>query len=79
MYAQPGYEAFVATVVQVSLEGDNVFGDDGGASQLVTVSGGVIDGCAVALAVGDGTTTTPTSGQLGGDGAPRGTGGGPPH
>jgi protocatechuate 3,4-dioxygenase beta subunit len=77
VYAQPGYEASVATLAQVSLEDDNVFGDDGGASQLATVSGDVTGGYAVALAVGVDTTTTPTGGQLSGDGAPRGTGGGP--
>ena len=34
VYAQPGYEQSVTNLSEVSLAGDNVFGDDGGASQL---------------------------------------------
>ena len=36
-----GYEASVSNLSQVSLDDDNVFGDDGGASQLATVTGDV--------------------------------------
>ena len=35
----------------LSLERDNVFGDDGGAHQLGTISGSVADGLVVELAV----------------------------
>jgi protocatechuate 3,4-dioxygenase beta subunit len=73
VYAQPGYEASVANLSEVSLNSDNVFGDDGGASQLATVSGDVTSGYRVSLAVGVDTATTPTGGQLTGDGAPGGT------
>jgi protocatechuate 3,4-dioxygenase beta subunit len=74
VYTQPGYEASVVNLSKVSLDSDNVFGDDGGASQLATVTGDVTSGYTVHLAVGVDTATTPTGGQLTGDGAP----GGPP-
>jgi protocatechuate 3,4-dioxygenase beta subunit len=72
VYAQPGYEQSVATLSEVSLNGDNVFGDDGGASQLGTVTGDVTSGFVVSLPVGVDTSTIPTGGQLSGDGAPAG-------
>lgn len=70
VYAQPGYEASVANLAGVSLDGDGVFGDDGGASQLATVTGDVTGGVTVSLTAGVDTTTTPS-----GAGAPAG---GPP-
>ena len=76
VYATVGYESSIQTLSQVTLAGDNVFGDDGGASQLGTVTGDVTRGYAVSLAVGVDTTTTPTGGQLSGDGAPSGVPGG---
>ena len=72
VYAESGYEASVRNLAQLSLDTDNVFGDDGGASQLATVEGDVSSGYTVALTVGVDTTTTPTGGQLSGDGAPSG-------
>jgi protocatechuate 3,4-dioxygenase beta subunit len=79
VYAQSGYEASVSNLAQVSLDDDNVFGDDDGASQLGTVTGDVASGYTVTLPVGVDTTTTPSGGQLSGDGAPSGgPGGGPP-
>ncbi|MGY1623540.1 intradiol ring-cleavage dioxygenase [Geodermatophilus sp. SYSU D00965] len=78
VYAQPGYEASVGNLARVSLTSDNVFGDDGGASQLGTVTGDVTAGYTVTLAVGVDTTTAPTGGQLAGDGAPSGAPGGEP-
>ena len=51
VYATAGYEQSVRTLDQVSLEGDNVFGDDGGARQLGTVTGNAADGYMVALTV----------------------------
>jgi protocatechuate 3,4-dioxygenase beta subunit len=72
VYAEEGYQASVANLAQLTLDSDNVFGDDGGASQLATVTGGVSSGYAVSLTVGVDTTTTPTGGQLSGDGAPSG-------
>ena len=69
VYEQDGYDASVQNLARVSLDSDNVFGDDGGTSQLATVTGDVSKGFTVALAVGVDTTTEPTGG-----GAP----GGPP-
>jgi len=51
VYATDGYGQSVANLRQVSLQTDSVFGDDGGAHQLGTVSGRVGEGLAVALAV----------------------------
>ncbi|MCV2489344.1 intradiol ring-cleavage dioxygenase [Geodermatophilus sp. YIM 151500] len=74
VYAASGYESSVTNLGRVSLAGDNVFGDDGGAGQLATVTGDVTGGYTVSLAVGVDTTTTPTGGGTAG-GRP---GGGPP-
>ena len=73
VYAESGYEQSVPNLSRVSLDGDNVFGDDGGALQLATVTGDVASGYTVALAVGVDTTTEPSGG-----GAPGGGPGGPP-
>jgi protocatechuate 3,4-dioxygenase beta subunit len=51
VYATDGYSQSVTNLQQVSLRTDNVFGDDGGARQLGTVSGSVGEGLAVALTV----------------------------
>jgi protocatechuate 3,4-dioxygenase beta subunit len=77
VYAETGYEQSASNLSQVSLENDNVFGDDGGKRQLGTVTGDVTSGLKVALTVGVDTTTTPTDGQNAGDGAPPGAPGGP--
>ncbi|GAA2674383.1 intradiol ring-cleavage dioxygenase [Actinoplanes palleronii] len=82
VFATTGYEASVANLAQVSLDDDNVFGDDAGALQLPTVSGDVTAGYTVSLTAGVDTTTTPAGGSApaGGDGAPSsgGPGGAPP-
>ncbi|WP_323101754.1 intradiol ring-cleavage dioxygenase [Intrasporangium sp. YIM S08009] len=52
VYATSGYEQSVANLAQVSLERDNVFGDDGGVHQLATMSGNATDGYTAALTVG---------------------------
>jgi protocatechuate 3,4-dioxygenase beta subunit len=75
VYAQSGYEQSVSNLSRVSLATDNVFGDDGGRSQLGTVTGDVTNGYAVSLAVGVDTRTTPTGGGV--PGGPGGPGGGP--
>ena len=77
VYATPGYESSVRTLSEVSLSGDNVFGEDGGASQLPTVSGDASTGYTVTLVVGVDTTTAPSGGQLMGDGPPPGAPGAP--
>ncbi len=78
VYAQAGYSQSVTNLSQVSLSGDNVFGEDDGASQLGTVTGDVQSGYTVSLVVGVDTTTTLTGGQNAGDGAPPGAPGGTP-
>ncbi|SBW24108.1 twin-arginine translocation pathway signal [Candidatus Protofrankia californiensis] len=85
VYAQQGYAASVTNLSRVSLDSDNVFGDDSAASQLATVTGDVSSGCKVSLAVGVDTTTTHGGGRLSGtpggqppSGAPSGAPGGRP-
>jgi protocatechuate 3,4-dioxygenase beta subunit len=51
VFATAGYEQSVVNMEQVSLASDNVFGDDGGARQLGTVTGSVADGYTVSLTV----------------------------
>jgi protocatechuate 3,4-dioxygenase beta subunit len=63
VYAQTGYDQSVTNLSQVSLEGDNVFGDDGGNSQLATGAGDVTSG----HNVGDG---PPSGAPPGGPGGP---------
>ncbi len=72
VYGQAGYEQSVSHLSRLSLAGDNVFGDDGGASQLGTATGDVTGGYTVALAVGVDTRTAPTGEQRTGDGSPSG-------
>ncbi len=56
----------MANLAQVSLETDNVFGDDGAAHQLATVTGDETLGFVATLTAPVDTTTEPTGG-----GAPR--------
>jgi protocatechuate 3,4-dioxygenase beta subunit len=51
VYATDGYSGSIQTLAQVSLDSDNVFGDDGGAQQLGTISGDASSGYTVALSV----------------------------
>jgi len=51
VYATEGYGQSVSNLTQVSLASDNVFGNDGGAHQLGTISGSVSSGLTVELAV----------------------------
>ena len=73
VYGQAGYDGSVATFAQVSLETDNVFSDDAGASQLGTITGSYPDGFAIRLDVAVSPSTTPVPA-----GAPPGGPGGPP-
>ena len=52
VYATSGYEQSVDTLSQLSLERDNVFGDDAGVHQLATMSGNVSSGYTAALTIG---------------------------
>jgi protocatechuate 3,4-dioxygenase beta subunit len=76
VYALTEYEGSAANLTQVSLDSDNVFSDDSGASQLATVTGDATSGYQVALTVRVDTTTEPSgggAGPAGTDGAPSGT------
>jgi protocatechuate 3,4-dioxygenase beta subunit len=73
VYATSGYEQSKTNLSKVSLTSDNVFGDDGGVTQIPTVSGDVSSGYTVALTAAVDTRTTPTGGSMGG-----GPGGGAP-
>ncbi|MET0933511.1 MAG: intradiol ring-cleavage dioxygenase [Mycetocola sp.] len=76
VYALSGYEGSTANLSQVSLANDNVFSDDGGASQLATVTGDATSGYQVALTVRVDTATTPAAGGSA-PGGGRGDGGPP--
>jgi protocatechuate 3,4-dioxygenase beta subunit len=73
VYATSGYEQSKTNLSKVSLTSDNVFGDDGGVTQIPAVSGDVAGGYTVALTAAVDTRTTPTGGSMGG-----GPGGGAP-
>ncbi|UWZ59651.1 intradiol ring-cleavage dioxygenase [Dactylosporangium aurantiacum] len=77
VYATTGYAASVRNLAQVTLSGDNVFGNDGGTLQLGTTTGDATRGYTVALTAKVDTRTTPTAGGAG-PGGPGGPGGAPP-
>lgn len=52
VYATDGYEQSVQNAAQVSLQGDMVFGDDGGIHQIATMSGSVAQGYTASLTIG---------------------------
>ena len=52
VYATSGYDQSVSNLSQVSLQRDNVFGDDGGIHQLATMSGSASTGYTAALTIG---------------------------
>jgi protocatechuate 3,4-dioxygenase beta subunit len=52
VYATSGYEQSVRNLAQVSLQSDNVFGDDDGIHQIATMSGSVAAGYTAALTIG---------------------------
>lgn len=72
VYATTGYEQSVKNLQGVSLDSDNVFGDDSGAAQLATVTGNTGSGYAVSLTVNVDTNTEPSSGGPSGSRAPGG-------
>jgi protocatechuate 3,4-dioxygenase beta subunit len=78
VFEQPGYEASIKNLAKVTLQSDNVFGDDGGVNQLGTTTGDVTNGYTVALTAAVDTTTTPTAGAALGGGRGGGPGGPPP-
>ena len=52
VYATDGYSASVRNFSQVSLQRDNVFGNDAGIHQIATMSGNTLSGYTSALTVG---------------------------
>lgn len=62
VYATTGYEQSVKNLQGVSLDSDNVFGDDSGATQLATVTGDISAGYTVRLTVNVDTNTEATGG-----------------
>lgn len=78
VFATAGYEASVRNLSQITLGSDNVFGDDGGASQLASVTGSVAKGYSVSLTAGVDTRTEPTGGSAPDGGSGGGPGGGGP-
>mgnify|MGYP000870207047 CR=1 FL=1 len=52
VYATSGYEQSVRNASQISLQSDNVFGDDGGIHQIASMSGSVAAGYTASLTIG---------------------------
>lgn len=52
VYATAGYEQSVRNAAQITLQSDNVFGDDGGIHQIATMSGSPQQGYTAALTIG---------------------------
>lgn len=77
VYAEDGYDGSTENLGNITLDSDNVFGDDGGELQLATVDGDVASGFTVTLPVAIDPSTEP--GVSGGDtgGTPPSGGGGP--
>ena len=78
VYAQSAYAGSAQNLAQVTLAGDNVFGDDAGAAQLATLSGDATKGYTATLVVGVDTSTAPAAGGAPGGGAGGPGGGGQP-
>ena len=81
VYQLPAYDGSASNLSQLTLATDNVFGEDGGALQLATVSGDAAAGYTATLVARVDTTTAPTGGGAPGGGAgggPGGPGGGRP-
>lgn len=62
VYALPAYDGSARNLSQITLASDNVFGDDGGALQLATVTGDAGAGFTASLVARVDTTTAPTAG-----------------
>lgn len=82
VYATTGYDGSAQNLAAITLDSDNVFGDDGGELQLADAEGDVTAGYTVTLPVAIDPTTTPQAGAVpegGGGGAPSDGGGAPPQ
>lgn len=62
VYADAAYPSSASNLSRVSLDSDNVFGDDGGALELATATGDNSSGWTVSLGVRVDTATTPAAG-----------------
>jgi protocatechuate 3,4-dioxygenase beta subunit len=69
VYATAAYAGSSANLARVSLASDNVFGDDGGALQLATVTGDTATGYVASLTVRVDTATEATVGGTAGPGS----------
>lgn len=63
VYALAAYDGSARNLANVSLATDNVFGDDGGALQVATVTGDATGGFTASLVVRVDTATAPTGGS----------------
>lgn len=64
VYALPAYDGSSLNLAQITLASDNVFGDDGGALQVATVTGSLDAGYAASLLARVDTATVPTAGAM---------------
>lgn len=64
VYADAAYTSSASNLSRVSLQSDNVFGDDGGVIELATTTGDNATGWTVALTVRVDTTTTAAAGAM---------------
>lgn len=64
VYALPVYDGSSRNLAQISLSSDNVFGEDGGALQVATVTGSLETGYAAALVARVDTATAPAAGGM---------------
>ncbi|PPF50430.1 MULTISPECIES: intradiol ring-cleavage dioxygenase [unclassified Rathayibacter] len=62
VYALDAYAGSAANLARVGLDSDSVFGDDGGALQLATMTGSPASGYSAALTASVDTRTAPTAG-----------------
>ncbi|KDA05419.1 3,4-dioxygenase subunit beta [Microbacterium sp. CH12i] len=72
VYATSGYDGSAKNLAQITLDSDNVFGDDGGELQLASITGDAAKGYAASLIVRIDTATPPTGGSMGGAQMPGG-------
>ncbi len=77
VYELAAYDGSAENLAQITLDTDNVFGDDGGELQMATISGDNDSGYVATLAVRVDTSTEPTSGEVLNDSGADGAGGGP--
>ena len=72
VYALPDYAGSAASLAQITLASDNVFGEDSAALQMAAVSGDTTAGYIASLDVRVDTTTAPSAGSVPSGGAPGG-------